>query len=708
MTKEYPAFSQIKTIILSVTVFLFPLFFLPFTQDFFVLNKMYLLAIAALALILVSVVEVFVTKRIVWQQNKVDKAIILFCLTVALSTFISSPNKVQALLNGNFGLVATISLAIISFYIVRSTEATAMGLKKLFLFSTGIAALVAIFFYFTPFKNAHLSLMISFLKTPYFNTVGTLIDISALLGFAFVIIISHFIHNKKAQTEAQRKPALTYGILAVITISLLLSVYGVVKPILSKQGTLPYPPFRLSWAAAVDTLKNPVNAAFGIGPDNFGALFTHEKDIVYNQSPQWQISTFSVSRSGILQIVTEGGLLSLIAFALIVLVAYKQITENPSKQTRIGLGLPLAYAVALLLFLPPSLILMFIFFIAVAYTAHFHGIKNQSPATLIDATSIAPIYIGLSIAGLVVVVIASYFLGRVYLAEYNFHNAVVANAQGDLQKVYDNHVNAILLNPYIEGYRISFSQVNMYIANSIANKAQQDANKAAGIKDNEKNAAVKLTDQQKQGISDRIQVAISESKAAVALNPNKAVNWENLAVLYRNLIAVAQGAGDWTVSSYQRAIAIDPSNPIYRINLGGVYYSAADYNDAQNLFSQAASLKPDWPNAYYNLAWASFQKKDYQQAIAAMQKVISLVDPKKDAADYQRATKDLEQFQAAAPKDQTQQQTTNGAQNGQAQLALPTPPVASVEPKIQLPNTASPEAQTGIKTTPTIAPTTNP
>lgn len=699
MNKDYPLFDKIKTFILSSIMFLFLLFFLPTTQDFFGFNKLYLLAAGALSLILVSSIEVFVTKKIIWQQNKIDKVIILFCLAVGLSTFLASPNKYQAVLSVNFGLVMILALAVISFYLVRVTQPVKVILRNIFLFSTAIAGLFEIFFYFQPFKTVDLPTGLAFLKVPYFNTVGTLIDLSMLLGFALTIVIAQLVsHNNETSQDSTENPAVFYIVMTVVSIALVLSLYGVIKPLADKTATLPYPPMRLSWAAAIDTLKNPLNAVFGIGSDNFSAIFTHEKDVQYNQSNQWQISSFNVSRSTVLHILTEGGLLSLVALVIMILISFKQISEEKSRSMRFTLALPLIYTITLMLLFPPSIYIFFIFFLATALTSHHYAIRNSKEMTLLDATTIAPIYIGLALIGAVIIIASSFLLGKAYLAEYYFRNAIVADSKGDLQKVYDYHVKAIVQNPYIEKYRISFSQVNLFIANSIASKAQ----KQSGTSGDNKSQA-KLSDKDKSDITERIQLAIAESKDAVTLNPQKAVNVENLAALYRNLLSVAQGSDAWTVAAYQRAIAMDPNNPSYRLNLGGVYYTLGDYTNAQNLFAQAATLKPDWPNAYYNLAWASYQKKDIKTAVDSMQNVLTLLGASKDSADYKKAATELAEFKNKLSKEEEQAKkpipTATPVASAEAkiqrpkQLSLPTPDIATVEPKIRLPKTASPSAR---------------
>ena len=88
--------------------------------------------------------------------------------------------------------------------------------------------------------------------------------------------------------------------------------------------------------------------------------------------------------------------------------------------------------------------------------------------------------------------------------------------------------------------------------------------------------------------------------------------------IYRNIINVASGADGWTVAAYRQAITRDPNNPILRLNLGGIYYSAKNYNEASRSFADAISLKPDWANAYYNLSYALYQDKQYVDSYLAM------------------------------------------------------------------------------------------
>ena len=123
-----------------------------------------------------------------------------------------------------------------------------------------------------------------------------------------------------------------------------------------------------------------------------------------------------------------------------------------------------------------------------------------------------------------------------------------------------------------------------------------------------------------------------------------------------------------------------------------MFYLLQDYESSQRLFEQAASLKPDWANAHYNLAWAYFQSKQYRGAVQQMQVVVGLLDPAKSEVDYKKAQDDLKTFQKKYDEELALQQGTQSTEETKEtqQLNLPTPPPAAVEPKLELPKESSP------------------
>jgi len=665
-----------KYTVLLIVIFLFPLFFLPVTQEFFGTNKMYLLALGSLLLLAASTVELVVTKKLIWKKGAFDNSVLLFIVAVALSILISSPNKIQALLNPQFGFVSLFSLAVLYVYLSRSEDSAKKVVSMVFGISTLLFSLVSIAFFFQPFAKIKLPALYQFLTNASFNTMGTRFDAVIFLGFTSVFFLSQFLSR-----SVKKYMPLCATILVSSIVALGLSIYGNVK-----EGGFVFPPFTQSWYAAVEVLKNPLTALFGVGVDNYASMFTRIKDLAYNQSKLWQISSFNFARSTFLHVFTEAGLFGVVSFILLSLLGVKtagkkelggfSMRHNP-------LILSTLYVILVLLFFPPSLNTLFLLFFMLSLVSIATS-QEKSEGYSFSLEKLIPTYISIIVVLVLFVGGSVYFLGRSYAAEYYFKRALDGYVNNNVNELYDNIQKSILINPYNEQVRTNFSQANILIANNIASKVNQPV---AGEAQTEKKT--ELTEQERQIITQAIQAAIAEAKAVATLNPQKAANWENLASVYRNVITVAEGADSWTVSAYERAIVADPQNPAYRLQLGGVYYMLGNFDGALKLFEQSVGTKPDWANSHYNLAWTAYRKQSYERAASEMQTVLTLIDPKANKKDYEQAQKDLEEFKKKLPKE-TETPATGEA--GEQELSLPTPPAEEISPKIELPKGASPEA----------------
>ncbi len=683
--------SMIKSVLSLSLVFLFPLFFLPFTQEFFITNKLYLLGFGSLALLLISSLEFLITKKFVWKKSIFDTSLFLILVTMGLSIVITSPNKIQALLNPNFGLVGVFSLVVLYFYLSKNTDKT-QKVKKVLSVSSVVLAIVTIIFFFQPFHNINLPQNLQFLKNSFFTPMGNLIDLGIFLGFMSLYFLISFIDKKKSvnsqsdhldhQSGSSNNLVLPTVYLLFTGIALVLVLFTIFKTPSSKTqnpNSIFLPPYRLSWYSSVEVLKKPVNALFGVGIDNYSSMFTRVKDFSYNQSNLWKINSFNSSRSAILHILTETGLFGLVAFGVLVFIAFNQLKEDENKKT---LKFLFGYLLLVLLLFPISLPVLFLFFVLLVLLTN----KSTQTTQFFDLSDFIPVYIGIIIFSFAFIGVNTYLLGRSYAGEVYFNKSLQGLVKNNAKDLYDNQRQAVILNPYNERFRINFAQTNLLIANNIISKKTEENKKNKG-KSSQKN---KLSDQEKQTVNQAIQSAIAQAKAGVSLNSQKASNWANLAGIYRNILNVAKGSDVWTISAYQRAIISDPQNVGYRIGLGGVYYSLGKYDQASNLFEQAISIKPDFANSHYNFAWANFKLGKYQVAASEMQNVLNLLDPKESKADYDQAKKDLKAFKSKIPQSKTKENPAKTNQVQPSQLSLPTPPVATVEPKIELPKDFSP------------------
>lgn len=692
-------FGLVNNIIYLLVIFLFPLFFLPFTQDFFITNKFYLLTVSSLLLLLFSVIRFIITQKITWKKTPFDVGLFLLILTMGLSLIISSPNRVQALINQNFGLVMILSLIILYYYSLQIQVVDSKNKLVNFLgkitplqaasFSGIVLSIITLFLFFNPLKSISLPQSLAFLKNPGLTPLGNQLDLALFLGFFLILQIAKIIIQQPPEKSLRAAISQIFSVLSTLSIliALAVSVYAILKPT-NQPAQLPnllLPPYRLSWYTAVEILKNPITALFGVGIDNFSAIFTRVKDAGYNLSNLWQINSFVVGRSAILHVFTEIGIFGLVALGILLVKALREISAlKAANQSTTLLYLGFLYLVIWFIFFSPSLTLFFLFFLMLTLIA-----KNSLASNTHEQTAEEPNYfslelsyqaldVGIVIVAFILFIASGYLIGRTYTAEVYFKKSLDGLLDNNLVELYKNQRQAIILNKYIERYRINFSQVNYLIAkNIIADKKKEE-----------------LSNENKKQIIEAVQAAITEAKATVNLNQQKAANWANLADIYRNIVNVIQGADVWTVSAYQRAIIADPQNPNYRFNLGSFYYSLGNYDEALRLFEQSVAVKPDWSNAYYNLAWAAYQKKDYQRAVNEMQNVLNTIDKKQFQKDYEKAQTDLEEFKKKMSENSKETSKTQ-IETTSPQLNLPTPPNATFTPRIRLPkeNEASPEAK---------------
>jgi Flp pilus assembly protein TadD len=672
MTHSNNFINSIKYSLLNLVFILVPLFFLPVTREYVTTNKFYFLIYIISVLSIAALVNFVITKKATILKTTFSGPLILLVVAIVLSTILISPNKIQALLNPQFGLLGILSMVIMYFFIAHSKIERQKTMIVLLSVSASLVALFSLIVNLHIFSDpSKLPYDIGVLFTRPFNTVGNELELLLFLGFSLLAISILYMQGSTLHGNHEKKNGLSFVYIfpiLLIVVALGFEGYFIADSIMKQTPLIVLPPLSISWYAAIEVLKNPITALFGIGTDNFISIFTRVKDISYNSSDFWQLNGFNVSRSTLLQILTEIGLLGFVSMVLLFL----QISKS-FKHLSMASKLLIGYTSLAIILLPPTFMGFFLFFIALGFITHDLQQTELVEKYEIDLSSKPLIIMAGILAPIAIIAFAMLFVSKTYVSEILYKKSFDAIRQNNLKNLYDSQKQAVDWNPYNESLRISFSQTNLLVANNVAAKKPEE-----------------IKDKDRQTITQTIQLSINEAKEAVKLNPQKVSNWQYLASLYRNVMNVAQNADTWSVSSYQQAIALDPQNPALRLELGGIYYVLNNFDDAQRLFEQTVALKRDWPNAHYNLAWTLYQKQDYKNAVTEMQNVITLLDQQKSTgADYKKAKADLAEFMKKLPEDQAnsaaQQQESAAAKNN---LGLPTPPVATLEPKVKLPPTS--------------------
>ncbi|MDO8503841.1 MAG: tetratricopeptide repeat protein [bacterium] len=643
---------KLKTYILYGLVFLLPLFFLPITPDFFDLPKLALLSIGVLLLLFLWTLEHYRSESWHIRRTPFDLPILAFVGALVLSSLLSSSKLGAFVFPGTTTLITGASL--LYFLLVQeigvSQEKRAKIISMLLL-SASISAFVSVLAGLGLFELVGKNSFPAFLTQPTFGTIGGALPAISFWVLLIPLAVEQFLEKK---TKLVSLPSF-------VLLLLVLGVLVVGFYLLPGQAASPkILPLSTGWAIALETLKT--QPFFGVGPGNFLEAFGRFRPVSYNFTDVWNLR-FAVSSNWYLHVWTTSGLLGVAAFLWLVVRVAKTVRK---KKEWANYSLLLACLTFLLI--PGSLILIVAFYILLALLGSLEAKEGNIHFPAFGGSGKRLFSVGLPLLSLAALAALLWFGGKIYVAETVYYQAISAAGRNEVTEAYKTFIKAIQQNPGRDVYRITYSQTNIAIANSLAGKKD-------------------LTDQDKQTINQLVQQAIREGKAAVVLNPRISANWENLARIYQALIPLAQGADQWAISSYQQAINLDPVNPILRIAFGGVFYSLQQYDDAIRTFELAVSAKPDFANAHYNLAAALKGAGATQKAIAEMEQVLKLV--KEDSPDYQLAQSELNALRGQLAQKEA---TPSG------KLSELTPPEATpsakLEPKLNLPQEATPPATT--------------
>lgn len=657
--------------LVTALIFAVPLFFLPVTSEYYEFNKQALLVVSAFILLGLLAASFITEKTVRVVRNPLGLPLLALTASWLISTFLKTPNKWDALTDP--GLTTTIASLSVFFFsaisFIRSKKDLEGAFKALIL-SSGIIAVTTILWGSDLFSKY---LPLSFLKSPLWSPSG-----SPLGTFTFLITITAilvFLAVRNRENILKNFTLLLVGVLSIIGSAVL--AYRLFAP--NSNARPLFLSQTVSWSIAMETMKT--SPIWGTGPSTYLSSFTRFRPATFNLANNWNIR-FNSSSNHYLQILSTLGIAGITAY-LFLLVKVAQMAFRSLHLTSESSATPLAFALPFttivyllsLLVVPPSLINLFLLFVMLALTVVAFKVLGSSLVHEANIDIVAasedgnksPILPWVMAVLLVALAAPTFFYGsKVYLAEIYFGQSLTAASQNRAKDTYDLLVKALTTNPNRDTYRLAYSQTNMILANALAGKQN-------------------ITPEERNTVTQLIQQAIQEAKNAVALNPNKVTNIENLANIYRSLLGVAQGADAWTVASYRQAIILDPVNPNLRIAFGGVLYALRNYDEAIRIFQQAVDLKPNLPNAYYNLSAAYREKGDIQNAYTAMQVVTNLVD--KSSADYSKAVAELEELrkklpQAAAPAPVEPQKTEL-----EAPKPLPSPRVTP----ITLPSDLGPE-----------------
>ncbi len=596
--------------------FLLPLAFLPFLPESFEGGKrLIVIALALIGLTLFAVLSFF-RRKLVITRTPLNLGFIVLLLSTLMSIVVSAPNKMAALTGTGMFYIACALLYFLGTALLHSrlTSKIVYALGASGVIISILSALDRVGINLNPLIGAGNSTLSGIFPNggPLLNTTVLIVALAATLTF--------FVTSKKTVEKLVVAAMSGLMVLGLLLNASLLLPGQPQSPVLMS--------FQQSWSIALDVLKNPRTAILGVGTESYLNAFSILRPVAMNQGEFWFIR-YANARSFPLDIVVTHGIVGLSALALIGL-GILALLRKTQKQ-----DLPVAAAtltiVILFLLLPVNVILLALFTLLAmvwatntrSYSLPSEGVE-ESEFSLVNAkdkTSKDERQVAFGVLGFVCVVlcalsgIALFFNIRSAIAKTVFNQSLAAIRANKAKDAYDLTRRAIQIAPHHEEFRRSFANTNVLIAQGLTQKKEPS--------EDDRKTALTL-----------IQQGINEAKAAVALDPANVANWQTLATIYEALIGAAQQADQWTVAAYVQAIQRAPSDPKIRVDLAGVFRRAKNLDQATRLLEQAVQLKPDYANAYFNLADIAKEVKKEPQQLAYLDKTLTLI--KQDDPQYEK------------------------------------------------------------------------
>ena len=651
---------------LSLAIVVTPLFFLPLTTDFFSFNKqVFFILLTSLSLIS-WLVYTITTKTVRLTLSPMLLPFTLLAAAAIVSTITNSSGSVEVWLGRT-----SLYIALTVFYLLTTTLfQSARQVRRLInglIIAASLAAGLGILSITGLWETTNLP---AYLIVKSFTPLGSPL---ALVSFLVAILPPTLMLAFKTRSGPNK---LFYFLGSGLIISAVILVGFQLLPGQTYAATLL--PKLASWSIAIDTFKSSL--LFGSGPASFIQQFTKFKPLSLNRTPLWA-NVFTVSGNEVFQIITTLGIAGMIAFAMIIISWVKLSKRNPGTRitaTQLAIYASIVTILITSLLIPFTVTTWIVLTSLLALTISLNKMKNLTKIkdvvvtinaiTIIEPTqptvlpsqqtnldNLLPWMLALpTIVGLI---FTASFFSRAYAADYYLKQSLDAANQNRGSDTYNLQIKAIQKMPNLDRYHLVYSNTNLALANSLASQGD-------------------LTDQDQQTIAQLVQQAIREARTATQLNPQKSNNWHNLANIYRNLVNFADGADQFAIAAYIRAIQLDPTNPGLRIELGGLFYSLQRYEEAIDRFKEAVQLKPDLPNAHYNLSAAYQKTGKILEAYQSMQQVVALVPA--DSQDAQKAQQELDDLKNKLPQAPSQPTQENVSDETQ-QLNPPSPPPPAPE-----------------------------
>lgn len=633
--------TQILRFVPFVLSLLVPLFFLPFTSDYFAFNKYFLVAVIGTISLIAWCIRNLTRGKLHFTTSPALLPLIVLVITnIISSVWISSTQHLSL-----FGQTSLFFFLAIIFITVTSSQ------KNRFVINSSVYGLITSASFLSIFTVLHYFGIIgkftssAIITDRFFNPTGSILP---ALAFTIPVLVATTYLSTSVKNWTYKSLLFASVLLmivgSIINISLILPQNGV--------QVISILPFNAGWFISVDTMKTWQTALFGTGPETYLSAFTRLRPAFLNLDKNvWNIR-FSESSNFLFTLITTTGLLGAISFFLSFLrplfLSLKHKGSVEEKGTHNFLLISLTITILTFITIPTGIVTLasgVVLLICLTIDQKLQNLKNIKDISLslssdmiatqpysdlpeTSRVSSSSVLSWLLTFFSVAILSAYWFFGsRMYLASVAYKQASDL-IQNDAYNSFLKYQSAAQLDTYNPYYPQKISQIYLAIANAYLSKENPTADdKTTG--------------------SDFAQRALDAGKVSAKLDPLNVTTWENLFNIYRTLIPYAQGSADMAISHELQAATLDPTNPTIYLQLGTLFYNLGDSDQAIIYINRAIELKQNWDIPYYSLSSIYKAKKDYAKALQYAQSGLQYTDT--NSSDLPTIKEEIKSLQELAP-----------------------------------------------------------
>lgn len=478
---------------------------------------------------------------------------------------------------------------------------------------------IALSFFFQ--AKASWKIFFSILIISFFYLILTLgVKLSLiLLSFMLIFLLVFSVEKEKGIIDHWR--------LIVVSGLLVLSIFFYFFPL--KLPIFPKMPIietSISFLGEIPIVKGAIsqgikNIFFGTGPATFVLAYSKYRPLVLNETFFWG-TRFSSGASLLLDWLITRGIFATLCFIFLFIftlfLIFKKILKETGKFSFFEIGI---FASTLGLFFASffysfNLNIWFLFWLFLS--SAIFSLSKQKTIDFSAIPTLKAFFFAIFFVVFTIFLVLCGLQGQKYIANIYYKKAVL-KSQTNLEVAIEDIKKARKYDPKNDLYLRDLSQLLLFKANQLA-----------------LNENISL-DEKKGSVNQLIEEGLKIIEEATSFSPYNVANWNVRGFFYRNLIGI-QGAGEIALASYRKAIELEPNSPYPFAEMGRVYilisqdFANKEQEEAKKeaislakaKLEEALQKKPDYAPAHYLMAVAFSQEGKEMEAISKLEKTFSL------------------------------------------------------------------------------------